>query len=236
MPLRNPKPVVHDLRRNLIQLRTATKAVTKQIRKERRRVSADARRVRGSVPRSLELVCRFLARSRTDAANLVATFLLQQNPRQFVTVGAQQRFTTATAFATEYVQNLIWPDPFVDLPMSLRSPAWHRVFDRAQRHLQEFNAATWTATMNLDNRIAPASSQVTSQWIAAEPLVTDASIRRPIQALTPRSRRRRLQMWKKRWGFRWGKMRIRDAFAEHELRTKARTDTIPQKPKNFANV
>jgi hypothetical protein len=221
MPPRPSRPVLHDIRRTLVHLRAATKTVAQQMKKERRRLREERKRMTGSAPPALDIVCRFPARNSTDSVNLIATCLLQHNPRQLVTVSAQQRFAHAAAIATDFIDKLLWPDPFVDLPPSLRSPSWQRALERVRRRVQEFSAAKWTAAMNVENRIAPASSQVTSQWTEAQSPVFDAVIRRPLPTLTPRSRRRRLQMWKRRRGFCWGKMKIRDSFADQELRKKA---------------
>jgi len=128
---------------------------------------------------------------------------------------------TAQAFAASFVESLTWPDPVVDAPEALRTSSWQLAFERAQCHVQEYNAATWTATMNIQNRIAPATIQVLERWATTESIVSGARPSKPVHTQCPRSRRRRVQIWKKRWGLRWGKMVIRDVFGDSELYTKA---------------
>ena len=216
-----PRVDLQIARRRLQDLQQAKRAVKRTLDAEHRRLRYQRQQIKQPLSASVHLVCRFLARCDTAPQRLIATYLLQHNPRQFLTVSAQQRTEAALNFASVFLESLTWPDPCVDAPPALRSRSWQVAFERAQRHRQEFGAAAWTARMNLENHIAPATCQVLEQWTAASSIVPDSSIRNPLPNLSPRARRRRVQTWKRRWGFRWGKMVIRDVFGESELYTKA---------------
>ena len=124
-------------------------------------------------------------------------------------------------FAAQLLARMRWPDPEVDAPPHRRTAAVRAAERRAASYIREACVAKWAAQLNTCRQMAPSTAQVLQRWDTVELAAMHAADSRPMTAMTARSRRRRLQIWKRRWGFRYGKMCIRDVFADGELLRKA---------------
>jgi hypothetical protein len=214
-----------DLRRRhgvVQELRAAARNIQRRLKNEQQRHHRETARRARVLPPSVHRVCRILARLVEEPVNLIATYILQHYPAALADESAQPCLPRALDMARNFLQDLRWPDPEVDAPLAMNSPAVRLSRKRALNHLHEAELAKWTATMNVQQRMAPTSTLLTRRWAdLSSPSATAAAGARSFRHLHPRTKRKRLGAWKKRWGFRYGKMAIRDVFADGELQAKA---------------
>ena len=199
----NSRTVAAEIRRQTLQQRRRSAAISNPLTK-RDKLVLSALLVRSDDPRT---ACTSFLLHRTRCCAESAS----DQPR------AQRIDALVTTFMNDALRSAI---TFAGALETL--PACHRrAWNTAGLHLAELGLATWTVDCNVCKRFAPTASQLQERWQQLRRNLAPRADPAGVGHTTSRSARRALQSWRRRWGFRYGKMRLRDHFSEGELLEKA---------------
>ena len=110
---------------------------------------------------------------------------------------------------------------FLDAAPAERTAAAKRAWKRASEHLADMDLAEWTMGCNLKQHCALTTAQLRTHRRACQARY-DCEVRPDDH--DPKAKRRfsrSIRRWRRFWGFRISKLRLRDHFAEGELQQKA---------------
>ena len=114
---------------------------------------------------------------------------------------------------------------------AVRNPvtaAQRRAHKAAKQYLADVSTTQWALSMNKKRGHAPATADVYDNRHGASEGGSELVSPAPVAARSNGAVRMWGMRWRRRWSFKYGKMRIRDRFDVHDLRTKVR----PPAPKN----
>lgn len=212
---------VATLQRRHAMLRATSRDVAAAIRTHDRIKRRSERRPILKLSVLDSLVVRLIARRTNGSLPACLTYVLQRTTCGCAAESAQPRAHRVTHMLEPLVATAAAPCPVLDAPVDALSPRCRRAMDIASMHLADMALAQWVATCNLQQRCAPTAAQLrTKHRILCEEHhcrhIADGA-----GQSQQRRQRRSLQRWRKRWGFRIGKLRLRDHFADGELLKKA---------------
>lgn len=204
-------------------LRATSRGVAVEIRKrkqrERRQTTAAGQML---TPREQLVVIAIMARG-ADPTSACMSYVLHRTGYLGTTASDQPRVHQVRVMVETFLRDQSHRvDAFAGTPDTWTS-SLRNAWNTAGNHLAEQGLAAWTVECNTRIRCAPTSAQLREQWQRQRDLFQCSSGRSHATRSADRSARKALRCWRRRWGFRLGKMTLRDHFADGELVGKAPT-------------
>jgi hypothetical protein len=205
---------VHDLQ-------ATSRMVTAELCRLGQQVKRASDRRASPVSRYRQLVLKAIARQTSAPMPAWLIYLVQRCHLGPDGAGDQLRVADIESFVNGHVRAAALPCIDPDGSVGQRTRIGNSAWRAAATHLADLELAQWAAGCNTQQRAAPTTAQVHTKWSS---LKRSRGCHKESEGHTGsehRRRRRSLQRWRQRWGFRYGKMKLRDHFADGELLRKA---------------
>lgn len=221
MPDHRGRPTLDELLLRLATVRANSRTISAELQRRLRKHRRHSRQAHCFLSHADLMVVQAIM-LRSSAPRLAAHSYILHNTTACSDVSDQPR----SHLVLERLQPILEDQEsaehtFPDGPY-LWSLAAQGAWCQAGRHLAELELSQYTVHCNMHQRFAPSTALLRAKWreicdrwqLPAAASATPASLQRKC--------RRGFSRWRKRWGFRFGKMRLRDHYSEGELLGKVR--------------
>ena len=205
----------------IVTLRATSRMITAAIRRIKQQQRRERIRSEARLPRFHQLVICAMARQTEDPLGPAMVYVLQHCSRFLCVASDQPRRAEVEDLVSKQLLAAGHHGTDLDAVPEERTPAVSRAWKTAAKHLADMELAKWTARCNTEQRIAPTTAQVQSEWASLKRSFDCSDQDEGTPESRRRARRRLLQRWRSTWGFRYGKMALRDRFGDGELLSKA---------------
>jgi len=224
MPDNRGKPTLDELLLHLANVRASSRNISAELQRRRRQQRRHSQRAERFLSDSDLMVVQAIM-LRSAVPELAAHSYILHNTTACSNVSDQPRSHRVSERLRPILSDQDSAEQtFPDGPYQWSLDA-ERAWCQAGRHLAELELSQYTVHCNMHLRFAPSTALLQSKWQELCERWQLPSIATVTPASMQRKSRRRLRQWRKRWGFRFGKMRLRDYYSEGELLNKARSTT-----------
>jgi hypothetical protein len=150
-----------------------------------------------------------------------ASFLLRAQRALFATTSDQPLSAQALDMVRRVAASDLSLFAALDLPAGQRPPAAVKAWSTAAELLTKCELRSWVVRCNDAIRFAPSTSLLLDHWQERQTAWRERAQTAPSVGDSSRTSRSAACRWRQTWGFRWGRLRCRDAFREGELLQKA---------------
>lgn len=202
-------------------LRATSRKVAAEIRRQQQRLRRESCRGELRLPKQHLLVVHAIARQTETPLPPCLTYVLQHTACGRLPESDQPRAERISHMLQDLLADSAQSGAVLDADPDDRTPASKRAWKRASEHLADMDLAEWTVGCNVQQHCAPTTAQLRAKRRACQlryncPVLADDHDAKAVRRFS-----RAIRRWRRMWGFRYGKLRIQDRFADGELRAKA---------------
>jgi len=202
-------------------LRATSRIVTAEICRLRQQIKRANDRRALPVSHYHQLVLKTIARQSTAPMPACLVYIVQHCPLRPDVASDQLHVVELESFVQEQIRTATLPCIDLAAAPEQRTRVGDRAWRAAATHLADLELAQWAAGCNTQQRVAPTTAQMHTKRSSLMRLFGLRERADGNAGSAQRRQRRSLQRWRQRWGFRYGKMKLRDHFADGELLRKA---------------